>query len=78
MPFSAKDLDVIELCDAMVDKLHHAHARFLTASNLSRAFQIPRKSVVYVLNTYADNVECFYRTPASAKKRPAFRLIRTP
>lgn len=63
----------IELCEAMTE--HLKHFPYLTAKNLARTFHVPKKVVVFILNTFADDVETFSRTPISKDKRPAFRVV---
>lgn len=72
--YSGKHINVLELKEKMVEHLRQ-HS-FLTANNISHKFKVPRKTVNYVLRTYAtSNVECFNRNPMNNKnKRPAYRV----
>ena len=70
---TAKDFDRYALRDAMVARLRQVP--FLTAKNLARTFKVPRKTVIFILCTYADNVESFYRSPLSSTKKPSVRVI---
>jgi len=72
---SKPQVTAMDLCEAMTDRLKHYP--YLTAKNLARTFHIPKKVVVFVINTFADDVETFSRTPASKDKRPAFRMVAT-